>query len=272
MLGYEVSKFVSKYFYKVLTSVKAYKAGNIEQALVDCFLLIDDILTLPNVNKILKSFDDLIDQEAQLEYDFLSLELVNTDKNRFFQPISIFYEQYINHFLSRESKKSQDNNLTSSPESETTAFTPHNMDGVNSYKNIELKKLSSSLVENEIDLNNESCFNCTDVFPPEQNEDIYTFGGIIVQQPFYKSPDIVSFAVGCTANVAIIKNKVCYIANIGDSMAVVYKNQKAIRLNLEHKLNLIKERKRICNSGTPIYNERIGGRLNLTRAFGKIIQ
>jgi hypothetical protein len=271
MLGYQVSKFVSKYFYKILTSVKAYKAGNIEQALVDCFLLIDDILTLPNVNKILKSFDDYIDQEAQLEYDFLSLELVNREKNTFFKPISIFYEPYLKNSLTRGSEKSKDN-LTSSPESETTAFTPNNSEEINSYKNIKLKKLSSSLVENEIDLNNECCYNCTDVFPPEQNEDIYSFGGVIVQQPFYKTPEILSFGVGCTANVVTIKNKVCYIANIGDSMAVVYKNRKAIRLNLEHKLNLIKERKRICNSGTPIYNERIGGRLNLTRAFGKKIQ
>jgi hypothetical protein len=252
-----------------LTSVKAYKDGNIEQALVDCFLLIDDILTLPNVNNILKSFDELIDQEAQLEYSFLTLELVNRDRTSFFQPISIFYEQYLKHSLSRLTLNSKDN-LTSSPESETTYFTPNYSDDINSLSNIKIKKFSSSLIENEFQLNNEICFNCNDYYPSEQNDEIYTFGGVIVQQPFYKTQDILSFSVGCTANVVTIKNKICYIANIGDSMAVVYKERKALRLNLEHKLNLINERKRISNSGTPIYNERIGGRLNLTRAFGMI--
>ena len=46
------------------------------------------------------------------------------------------------------------------------------------------------------------------------------------------------------------------------------KNGKAIRLNTEHKITLDIEVERIINSGSTIQNNRISGRLNLTRAIG----
>ena len=37
-----------------------------------------------------------------------------------------------------------------------------------------------------------------------------------------------------SANIMLIKNNVIYIANVGDSLSVMYKNKKAYNLNREH--------------------------------------
>lgn len=75
--------------------------------------------------------------------------------------------------------------------------------------------------------------------------------------------------MGTTANIVLIKNNYLYIANVGDSLAVMYKNGQAIKLSQEHKVTLESEKSRITKSGARIFNNRIEGRLNLTRAIGK---
>lgn len=84
------------------------------------------------------------------------------------------------------------------------------------------------------------------------------------------SPEIEYIAdfMGTTANVVYIENDYIYIANAGDSMAVMYKNKKAICLNTEHKLSLPTEESRIKTAGSRIINNRIDGKLNLSRAIG----
>lgn len=51
-------------------------------------------------------------------------------------------------------------------------------------------------------------------------------------------------------------------------MAVAYKSGEALRLNLEHKTTLPAEVARIKKAGLNVLNNRIEGRLNLTRAIG----
>lgn len=80
--------------------------------------------------------------------------------------------------------------------------------------------------------------------------------------------DLIAKNMGTTANILFIKNNYIYLANVGDSMAVIFKNGEAIRLNQEHKVTLISESSRISKSGARIVNNRIEGRLNLTRAIG----
>ncbi len=85
----------------------------------------------------------------------------------------------------------------------------------------------------------------------------------------FKEPvKLVAFEMGTTANVVLIKQNHIYIANIGDSLAVMYKNGIAQKLTTEHKVSLESEKTRIEKSGTKIINNRIEGRLNLTRAIG----
>ncbi len=84
--------------------------------------------------------------------------------------------------------------------------------------------------------------------------------------------ELIAKNMGTTANVLFIKNNYIYLANVGDSMAVIFKNGEAIRLNQEHKVTLISESSRISKSGAKIINNRIDGRLNLTRAIGILIK
>lgn len=60
-------------------------------------------------------------------------------------------------------------------------------------------------------------------------------------------------------------NNYIYIANVGNSLNVMYKKGKAVKLNQEHKITLLIEYERIINSGGKIINQRIEGKLNLTR-------
>lgn len=80
--------------------------------------------------------------------------------------------------------------------------------------------------------------------------------------------DYISYNMGTTANIILIKNNYIYIANVGDCLSYMYYNKKAIKLNNQHNVNLEEEKNRILKSGNKIINGRINGRLNLTRAIG----
>ena len=76
--------------------------------------------------------------------------------------------------------------------------------------------------------------------------------------------------MGTTANIMLIKNNVIYIANVGDSLSVMYKNKKAYNLNREHQTIIESEKERVLKSGASINGYRINGMLNLTRAIGDL--
>lgn len=78
----------------------------------------------------------------------------------------------------------------------------------------------------------------------------------------------VASQMGTTLNVVLIVQEFIYVANLGDSLAVIFRNGIAEKLSTEHKISVECERKRIENSGARIINNRIEGRLNLTRAIG----
>ena len=59
----------------------------------------------------------------------------------------------------------------------------------------------------------------------------------------------VAYEMGTTANIMLIKNGVIYIAIVGDSLSVIYKNKKAYNLNKEHQLILKDEKERVTKSG-----------------------
>jgi len=64
------------------------------------------------------------------------------------------------------------------------------------------------------------------------------------------------------------KNKVIYCAFIGDVNCIVISKTKARKLTKNHTIEDKDERKRIENIGGVIYDEKIYGQENLTRAFG----
>ena len=82
--------------------------------------------------------------------------------------------------------------------------------------------------------------------------------------------NFVANEMGTTANIMLIKNGIIYIANVGDSLSVMYKNKKAYNLNREHQTIIESEKERVLKSGANIIGYRINGMLNLTRAIGDL--
>ncbi|EGR27921.1 protein phosphatase 2c, putative [Ichthyophthirius multifiliis] len=73
---------------------------------------------------------------------------------------------------------------------------------------------------------------------------------------------------GCTANVCLIVNNKLYCANSGDSRSVICVGGKAVELSEDHKPENQIEKQRIHKAGGEIYNGRVNGNLNLSRALG----
>ncbi|CAM0881729.1 unnamed protein product [Alopecurus aequalis] len=76
---------------------------------------------------------------------------------------------------------------------------------------------------------------------------------------------------GSTASTAIFVGNHLYVANVGDSRAVISKAGKAIALFDDHKPNRSDERERIENAGGVVTFSgtwRVGGVLAMSRAFG----
>lgn len=59
-----------------------------------------------------------------------------------------------------------------------------------------------------------------------------------------------------------------YVANVGDTRAVLSNNGVAERLSVDHKSTNEQEVARIKNGGGLIFGNRVGGQLAITRAFG----
>ncbi|KAG6490227.1 probable protein phosphatase 2C 52 [Zingiber officinale] len=76
---------------------------------------------------------------------------------------------------------------------------------------------------------------------------------------------------GSTASTAVLIGKQLFVANVGDSRAVICKAGKAIPLSDDHKPNRSDERKRIEDAGGIVMwagTWRVGGILAMSRAFG----
>ncbi|GMI72433.1 hypothetical protein like AT4G31860 [Hibiscus trionum] len=73
---------------------------------------------------------------------------------------------------------------------------------------------------------------------------------------------------GCTACVAIIRNKQLIVANAGDSRCVISRKGQAYNLSKDHKPDLELEKDRILKAGGFIQVGRVNGSLNLARAIG----
>ncbi|KAM3413191.1 hypothetical protein ACQJBY_004395 [Aegilops geniculata] len=76
---------------------------------------------------------------------------------------------------------------------------------------------------------------------------------------------------GSTASTAVLLGNHLYVANVGDSRAVISKSGKAIALSDDHNPNRSDERKRIESAGGIVMwagTWRVGGVLAMSRAFG----
>lgn len=75
---------------------------------------------------------------------------------------------------------------------------------------------------------------------------------------------------GCTANVMLIKKGIIYVANAGDSRAVMGKGGKCTALSSDHKPDNEAEMQRVMKAGGAVIEGRVDGNLNLSRALGDL--
>jgi len=101
------------------------------------------------------------------------------------------------------------------------------------------------------------------------DDEVYKFGGKIVENSeVVIDSRLIAYQMGCTACVVMIKDGYIYVANCGDSLAVLYQGGISMKINLEHNMKVDKEVLRIKESGCRVINNRVEGKLNLTRAIG----
>jgi len=76
---------------------------------------------------------------------------------------------------------------------------------------------------------------------------------------------------GCTANVMLIKDNKIFVANAGDSRAIaILADGKVEELSTDHKPDREPETSRITKAGGSVFNGRVEGNLNLSRALGDL--
>lgn len=100
------------------------------------------------------------------------------------------------------------------------------------------------------------------------------FEGYLLSKPREDLDNIeaksVPHIMGCTACIALLTPTELYVANVGDSRAVLSQAGKAINLSEDHKTTLEKEQQRIINAGGFIAEERVNGILNMSRCLGDL--
>ncbi|KAL9655901.1 hypothetical protein ABK040_014555 [Willaertia magna] len=107
---------------------------------------------------------------------------------------------------------------------------------------------------------------------------------ILLRETFLETNDFIckqNDRDGTTASVIYFPNKeIAYIANVGDSRIVLYRNNNIIKngnvdiqynilkLTMDHRPNEIDERRRVRDAGGNIYGNRVNACLAVTRAIG----
>jgi len=99
---------------------------------------------------------------------------------------------------------------------------------------------------------------------PEGKKDIS-----IIKQKHDKNGDDESFA-GCTANVCLITSTKLYCANAGDSRCIISLAGEAKEMSIDHKPDDDLEKQRIVKAGGEVWQGRVNGNLNLSRAIGDL--
>lgn len=66
-------------------------------------------------------------------------------------------------------------------------------------------------------------------------------------------------------------NRLAYIANLGDTRAVLCENGMAKRVSTDHKISNESEQERVKKEGGLILKGRVGGQLAITRALGDLM-
>ena len=286
--GSIVSQFVACNIENILKNSKYYKKANYEKSLVDSFILLDELLKNKSVDTFLKKIrshqKDLNDNMGENAGSIINKELFNNNiKNDPFADYLFFCSSYLDN---ETNLKYQFPNLDRylkrqyliGPNISMNEIKKINLENKKRYpsthrslnNNLMSKSKSSNLAKFRLinNLKKKSIMEAEDINMSSSKN----FSKIKLAQNTDKIQlnNLFSNDIGTTANVLLLKNNYFYVANVGDSLSVMYKKEKAIKLNQEHKTTLDKEYNRIKKCGGKLINYRINGKLNITRAIGDL--
>ena len=281
--GSIISEFISVNFKNVLIRLDSYKNGNNEKALIETFLIMDELLKNKKINNFIYTTHNSKEKPKE---NLKTKNSPNGNENI----VKLRFETGVFEF--------DLNQIDLSIGGEDTSTTLYE------YKNIEKEfSLSTNNEENNNDINKikiediffekggkqnaslntlpafEEVFNIKKIDIDFTDNEKYNKNNInnfeltknISNSSTKLSYDnLVASEMGTTANIMLIKSGVIYIANVGDSLSVMYKNRKAYNLNREHQTIIESEKERVLKSGASIVGYRINGMLNLTRAIGDL--
>jgi len=286
--GSIVSQFVACNIENILKNSKYYKKANYEKSLVDSFILLDELLKNKSVDTFLKKIrshqKDLNDNMGENAGSIINKELFNNNiKNDPFADYLFFCSSYLDN---ETNLKYQFPNLDRylkrqyliGPNYSMNEIKKINLENKKRYpsthrslnNNLMSKSKSSNLAKFRLinNLKKKNIMEAEDINMSSSKN----FSKIKLAQNTDKIQlnNLFSNDIGTTANVLLLKNNYFYVANVGDSLSVMYKKEKAIKLNQEHKTTLDKEYNRIKKCGGKLINYRINGKLNITRAIGDL--
>ena len=299
--GSIVSQFAACNIDDIIKNLKSYQRSNYGQSLIDSFIILDELLKNARINRFLKKIKNFqkntknvkgtinsiinnellkgnikndpntdylffcssyLDNEINLKYKYPDLQhcikvnnnfnqkhtndVININNNEFDHNIS---SPHLNFFIKR---------CNSVRRSSSKKLKTHD-----DY----LNKIKHSFIRNPIE--NENILEAEDITKSNTKSKLEKSTSFKIIDDT-DSPSFIANDIGTTANVLLLRKNCAYIANVGDSLSVMYKNKKAIKMNKEHKTTMEKEFARIVKGGGTIKNFRIDGKLNITRAIGDL--
>ena len=267
--GSIVSEFVSVNFKNILIRLDSYKNGYIENALSETFLIMDELLKNKKINNFIYTTHNSKEKQKELIKKQNSENgNENIVKLRFESGIFEFDLNQINLSIGGE-----DTSTTIYEYKRKNSTTPKHKDESNDIKIEDIffeKGGKQNAALNTLPLF-EDVFNQKSYDINFNNNDIkLKLSTNASSSSKYNLDNLVASEMGTTANIMLIKNGIIYIANVGDSLSVMYKNKKAYNLNKEHQTIIESEKERVIKSGAKIVGYRINGMLNLTRAIGDL--
>ena len=284
--GSIISQFVGCNIENILKNSEYYEKSNYEQALIDSFISLDELLKNKEVDTFLKKIEthqksnndnfgekpysiinkellrDNIKNDPYADYLFFCYSSLDNETNLKYQLPNM--EKYIKKNNIIENNNIDDNNKNNIilENNDGSSFSFKKMTSNNNDRNnIQIKNF------NDLDININRITKSEDTI--EKNKTKTSDNNDIL--PLKEKPlNLISNDIGTTANVLLLKKNYFYIANAGDSLSVMYKKKKAIKLNKEHKTTSDKEYIRIKKNGGKLINYRINGKLNIARAIGDL--
>ena len=289
--GSIISEFVSVNFKNVLIKTKSYKECNYEQALTETFLIMDELLKNKKINNFISTTHNSKDKQKDIKQNEFLYQKDSIIKLRFETGSYYFDLDEIDLFNGGEGtittvfkekikNKNKDKNNEMNSTADDSKLNQNSVSKIELELNKEEEKSSKNLKMEDIFFEKSGKQNSTlnkltsfeDVFDThkyqiffEQKKNLQ-----LTQKPSNILDNYIANQMGTTANIMLIKNGIIYIANVGDSLSVMYKNKKAYNLNREHQIILQSEKERVLKSGATINGYRINGMLNLTRAIGDL--